>query len=433
MTDKTKGIPETFTAGTVDKLTYALMKFGDQQIHCMFEFNGHFNDKAIKRAVRLMLDAEPVLGSKFIVNPKKPYWQRRNDLDELEYCTIVKTTNFDKDLFDFVITPCDPVKDLPVQARIFRNDTTDLFCLKTNHAVMDGGAIVEYMIKLGGYYQELLKNPDFTVEPNIAGDRDLKQVLKRFNIFQKLIIFFRNMSSKPNWAFPWSGTEETKPTYLLKRFPPERFRKIKAYSKKYHATINDITLTAFYRAIFEILQPKPNVPLVTVLTVNLRMYLPDFKAETLCNLTASAYPELTYIPDEKFEDTLIRMSKHMKKVKKVAPGIGPGWFIYRVFKLPFQKVVKNIQNRFDKDIKRKATHPVFTNVGLLKSDYFDYGHLKVIDIYLQTPITFAPGFIIGLLTFEENMTFSVGFCEGSYEKEKVQLLLDLIDKNLQFD
>jgi len=430
--EKPSKIPETFTAGTVDKLTFALRKFGDQQIHSLLEFDGHFDDKAIKRAVRLILDAEPVLGSKFIVHPKKPYWQRRNDLDELDYCSIIKSTNPEKDLFDFIVSPCDPVKDLPVKIRIIRKEKTDLFCFKTSHAVMDGGAMMEYVKKLGDYYRELLKDPDFSVEPNITGDRDLKQVLKRFNIFQKLVIFFRNMSSIPNWAFPWIGTDATKPNYLLKRLTPERFREIKAYSKKYGATINDIALTAFYRAIFEILQPKPGVPLVTVLTVNLRMYLPDFKAETLCNLSSSAYPKLAYIPDEKFEDTLIRMSKHMKHVKKIAPGIGPGWFIYRVFKLPFEKVVKNIRKRFDKDIKRKATHPVFTNVGLIKSDFFDFDHIKAIDGFLQTPITHAPGFILGFITFEENMTFSLGFYEGSYEKKKIQLLLDLIDKNLQF-
>jgi len=432
-TNSTKiSIPKTFKAGTVDKLTFALKKFGDQQIHGVFFFNGRFDKTRLKKAVRMVLDIEPTLGCKFIEHPKKPYWERRDDLDSLDYITFVDSTDFDKDLFDYIITPCDPREDLGVQVRIFHQEKNDVLCIKTNHAIIDGGGCVEYLQLLRKVYQKLAQNPEFEFEVNISGSRSLKQVLRRFNIFQKIFIFFKNMSSKPNWMFPHIGLEALKPNYIIRRIPPERFRKIKKFGKEFGATINDMTLTAFYRAIFQILNPEPMKKLVTVLTINLRAYLPEYKGESICNLSSSAYPELDYIPNEPFKDTLMRVRDEMKFRKKYAPGIGPAFFIENVFRLPFERVKQSIQDRYDKDLKRKATHPVFTNVGLITTEDLDFGEIKALDGHIMTPIMNAPGFIIGLMTFNETMSLCMGFYESSYDKDIVKKFFDLMDMELTF-
>lgn len=424
-------IPKKFQASSMDKLTFALRKFGDQQIHAVLDFNGHFDEQRIKKAVRLMLESEPVLGCRFIEHPKKPYWERMGNLDNQDYCTFVTENDFEKDIFNFITTPNDPREELGIKIRIFKRNNFDTLCVKTSHALIDGGGIQEYLVLLGKIYKELGENPNYKVIPNINGRRSVKQVLGKFNFFKKVFVFFKNMSSKPNWAFPWIGLKSEKPNYILQRFKNEKFRKIKEFGKKFDATINDMVLAAFYRAIFQIINPAPNKKLVTVVTVNLRAYLPNNKAESLCNLSSSSYPEINYIANETFADTLIRVRDEMKRRKKNAPGIGPALFIETVFKMNFSHVKKAIQKRFEKDLKRDATHPVFTNVGLVETNYFDFGDIKAVDGYLMTPIMNAPGFIFGLMTFNERMTMCMGYYEESYDKKVVERFFELIKEEFE--
>lgn len=425
-------IPKRFEAGEVDKLTFALMKFGDQQIHAVLFADKHFEKELLKIAVRKMLDIEPVLGCKFIDDPNEPYWERREDLDNLSYFHFMKSKDFDNDLKEFVITPCDPRQDIPVQVKLFREEKRDIFCVKTSHAVMDGGALKEYIVKLSGIYNKLLTGINYNEKPNINGSRKLQQVLKHFNIFQKIWIFLRGMSSKPNWAFPWIGTSAKKPNYQILRFSVEKFRKIKKFGKKYSATINDMLLTAFYRAIFKILEPKARQPFMSVVTVNLRAYLPSKNGESLNNLSSSSYPEIRYKPNESFVETLERIRDEMNFRKKIAPGIGPAFFLQNVFRFKYSKVKKSIQKRYEKDLEKEATHPVFTNIGLIKTEDFNFDSINLVDGYAITPIMRAPGFIIGLITFNETMTLSMGYYEDSYDPSLVKSFFKLIADELTF-
>ncbi|NHJ84070.1 MAG: hypothetical protein FK734_01325 [Asgard group archaeon] len=419
-----------FKAGTVDKLTYALMKFGDQQIHAILTFDEYFDLDLFVKAYELILEVEPVLKSRFVYHDKKPYWKVKEDIKQNEYFTIIKTDKTDEEIFNYIITPCNPEIDNPIQIRILRNSKQDVLLLKTNHAIVDGGGIIEFLELLAKNYKQLTLNPNYTLDSYISEGRDLKQVLRKFNIFQKIFIFFKNMSSKPNWAFPWIGNKQTAPNYIIRRFEPEQFRKIKTYGKKFNATINDMVLTAFYRSVFKLLNIKHNEPLVTVVTINLRMYLQDKKGYSICNLSSSAYPRIAYVPNENFAETLSRVHKEMNFRKKYAPGIGPAFFIENVFRMPFSRVVNSIRKRYEKDLKRKATHPVFTNVGLMRTQDIDFGSINAVDGYIMTPIMKSPGFIFGLVTFNETMSINAGFYKGSYDKKTFETFFDNISDEL---
>ena len=423
-------IPKKFDAGEIDKLTFALRKFGDQQIHTILKFDGLFDRARIRKAVRLMMDKEPVLGCRFIEHPKNPYWQRRADLDSLNYCSFVDSKSFEEELQEFIISPCDPRVDLGLQIRIYRNGNQDILCLKSSHAIIDGGGIIDYLTSLGNLYVQLKDNPTHEIQSNITGSRKLHQVLKQFNFLQRLFIFLKNRSPKPNWAFPWKGTNAINPDYIIRRFKPGKFKKMKSFAKKHNATINDMLLTAFYRSVFKIINPPLKKKLVSVVTVNLRTYLPNNKAESICNLSTSAYPQIEYFPNEYFTETLLRVRNEMKLRKKLFPGIGPAAFLQTIFRRNFTKIIEITKNRFDNDLKKGVTHPVFTNVGLVKTDNFDYGEIKPIDGYLMTPIVHAPGFIMGAMTFNETMSLCLGFYEDSYDKKLIEEFIDSIDKEL---
>ncbi|WP_160328949.1 hypothetical protein [Syntrophomonas wolfei] len=46
------------------------------QIQAVITFDQHLDTEVLKAAVMLSLDAEPVLGCRFVEDEKRPYWQR---------------------------------------------------------------------------------------------------------------------------------------------------------------------------------------------------------------------------------------------------------------------------------------------------------------------------------------------------------------------
>ena len=101
------------------------------------------------RAVRLTMDAEPVLGCRFVKHPWRPYWERRDDLDRLHLCSVVEPQDPESELWRFIAMPLDPYEDSQVQVRIFRSGT-DTLCVRLDHLAADGaGAILRRYLPAG--------------------------------------------------------------------------------------------------------------------------------------------------------------------------------------------------------------------------------------------------------------------------------------------
>ncbi|RLI69180.1 MAG: hypothetical protein DRO63_01305 [Candidatus Gerdarchaeota archaeon] len=429
--DKKVQLPEKIVATAMDKLTYLLRETGDQMIHLVITYEGHINFPILKKAMEQSFAAEPILGCKFVEHPRKPFWIQINPQDWKNFCQLINSREFEKELYDFVTEEFDGTKDLPVKICIFRQTNRDVLCLKVTHTAMDGAGMLEYMQLLDKLYRELLKNPNFKAQPNLSGTRGLEQVLKHFKLQKKTRVFWQYKSPKPSWAFPWVDTKQTGRTFIVRRLPEERFQRIKRYGKERKATINDILLVAFYRAFAKLTNARYGERMVTVVTVNLRTYLEAKRAEAICNLSTSIYPYLAIEKNELFEKTLQKVQEAMNRFKKTLPGIGSAFFVNNLFgRLPFRRLKKLTQKLIKKHLETKKTHPIFTNVGLVKKYQLTLGKLQPTDAYLITPIMFAPGFIFGMMTFEKKMSFSIGFCEGSYSRESVEQFLDYFIEEL---
>ena len=107
-------------------------------INTVAKFPGQLDARRLRRAVRLSVDAEPILGCRFIDAWHHPYWQRRNDLDK----TDDLFSFFETDDPDSALEAC--LNELPdsrfrpqIHISLIRNKR-DTLCLKFNHMVGDG-------------------------------------------------------------------------------------------------------------------------------------------------------------------------------------------------------------------------------------------------------------------------------------------------------
>ncbi len=423
-------IPRKFAAGELDKLTYVFGYIADQQINCVVHFEGFFDIARMKRAVATTFYAEPVLGCRFVEMPEEVFWKRREDLHKLNLCSFEETNDLDKSVSDFLTATCDATTDIPLQLKFLRTKRGDSLCLKASHLVLDGGGIQDYVVLLSEIYNKLKKDPTYLPEPNVESDRSLKQVFKHLSIWRKIHVISQFKIRPPTWAFPWDAVKAKTRKYAIYRFTKNQYRMIKKFSKKAKVTITDLILTAFFRAVFKITDIPAKKKIYGTITANLRAYMPNRKAKSLCNLSASVHPIFSNIPGEDFATSLKRIHKSTNKMKRKGTGLETALFLRLLFSMPFKKSKEILRKTLEEQVELKASFPVITNIGLTKANDITFEGVDAVDAFMLTPYMKAPGFLMGTMTFEDNLLFTMAYFEESYSTPLIENFLKSMGKEL---
>jgi NRPS condensation-like uncharacterized protein len=213
---------------------------------------------------------------------------------------------------------------------------------------------------------------------------------------------------------------------------------ISSYAKSREASINDLILTAYCRAMLKMGQPVYGVPMSINVTVDLRRYLPDRKTEAIRNLSGSSNIWLSMVENEAFGDTLSRVAFMTNEMKKGYPGLQSAIGLERLEKISFKdtltyyqatsKVGKNMQNRTAFFGNRCV--PALSNLGILSKQLITFGDVSVIDYFIIPPVVSAPGLLLVASTYNGIMTMGAGFFENTVLYDDVERLLNSIKDEL---
>ncbi len=420
-----------------DRILYAHSKLYEPQIHAVIAFRGRVHEDRMARAVRLSLDAEPVLGCRFVYRWWRPYWERRDDLDDLELCRVVETGDVEAELQRFLAMPTDPRSDPQVLARILRAED-DTLCIKVNHLTADAGGTKEYTYILAALYRKLAEDPGYAPRPNLNGSRSFRQVSRRLSFLAMLRIVRQGIRDTiedafpaRSWTFPAAPGSPDKRTYVIRRIGPERFRALKAFGERHRATVNDVVVAALYRALLLRIHPAPNEALRMMITADLRRYLPSGKAGAICNLSGFVHLNPGFEMGKTLEDTVVRVRDLMNLKKVDYIGLGEYPLAALVFKgLPFAWARKLLHWTVDQWIEAGRAFPSITNLGVLREQELVFGGPEVTDAYLTVPIPFPPLFVMGISGFRESLTFSIGLCETGMDRTTLGSFLELLERCL---
>ena len=209
------------------------------------------------KAVRLAFDAYPVFGCRFVEKLFRPYWQRCSSLQDAFEFSEVANSEQEKAATTFLLLPLDPFVEPQVKVGLFRSDC-DILCIKMTHIVADGGAsmhICSYFL----VYTEGSRSSQIFSRPNLGGGRSYFEILRHTSL-PKLILSCAHISvPKVTWQFLPANTGKQRTCLLIRRIGPKHFSCLKTYAKIHNVTIGDVLLTAYYRALFKVIDPPENV------------------------------------------------------------------------------------------------------------------------------------------------------------------------------
>jgi NRPS condensation-like uncharacterized protein len=163
-------IPQRLPAPALDQMAYQFSPLSDGQIRCVLRFDGALDAERLARAFRLSLDAEPVLGCRFVVRRGRCDWARRADLNDLAHCPVAMFASqerLDEVLEQVLLAPLDPFAGPPVTGRLLRG-ATDTLIVKINHFAADGFGLLQFLRVLAAIYGELGARPGYQPTPNLA-------------------------------------------------------------------------------------------------------------------------------------------------------------------------------------------------------------------------------------------------------------------------
>lgn len=432
--------PDILPANGHDIYNYvARYGLANHQLQAVMKLDGRLDFERLSKAVRLSVDEEPVFGCRF-VESEPPYWKRLSNLDEIRFCSLEWTDNPDAAVQRFLESTLDMDKDPMVKVRLIRSSHCDMLCIKVNHACCDGTGTKEYIQLLSNIYTEIVRNNGiFVPKPKKRGMTDQDRLFKELGINDLDAAWIPGSDiSTPTWTFPWKPASSTNTCVEVYRLDSGVFDRMTDYARGNGATINDLILTAYYRAMLEMGEPEYGIPMEIPITVDLRRYLPDGKTEAIRNFSGGLNTRLPMLENEAFSDTLSRVVTMMNEIKAGYPGLQSAIGLERIEKISFYETIAYYQvtTQFIKNSSQCILYcgdkciPTLSNLGFISKELFNFGECVVTDAYIVPPVVRAPGLLLMVGTYNGILTLTAGFYEGTVEREAVRRLLEKIRDEL---
>ncbi|PFH72527.1 condensation protein [Bacillus cereus] len=432
--------PRKYSVTPQDRMNYLLGLYSaDQQINVVLYFPIGISKKILEQSVKITLQLQPVLNSRFVENDI-PYWEERSSCTNSPICLFAEGNDQELEIMaiDFIKEPGDRIQGPMVQTKLLRGTTTDMLVVKLSHLCSDGAGIKEYINLLGAIYTQLSlgQSKDQIIKEFDDGNesfRDQLPVFKYAGIPDVKSAYRPNQAQQASlWSFPSQPSKNTFPKMSVRRLSHEQTLRLTQWTKAQQATLNDVIMTAYFRALsrFTVYAEPRTAEKMIGLTIDLRRYLPNYTTGAICNLSGMEMPVIKMEDDESFNQTLVRVKQSMDKIKSQNPGLSSaaGMEILADMKLSEVKEIYNQQ--YEKALQMGMALPLLTNFGVIADEPIKFGKVQAEDGYMTSPIMYAPFFSMGASFYNGRLTFTIGYHTPDTSKEKVENFLESVVNQL---
>jgi NRPS condensation-like uncharacterized protein len=298
-------------------------------------------------------------------------------------------------------------------AFIRRGDGGDTLLLKASHIPCDAGGVKEISADLAMIYTRLESDPGFVPEPRLGGSRAGWQILKFLPWYAYLVAPLRLLMSLWRGMVPFKTRLIELPDgprdsfeYVTREFGQERVRVLAGYAKANGATLNDMMMAAFYRAI-DALADRDGGGLRVQNTIDLRKwYIPGGRPEALCNLSSFEQPYLVGNLGSDFAGTLRLVSSLTRGYKRWFPGLGMFVTASVMEHLSYRRLRSMFAGIFGGRLMRNMP-PMLTNLGDIPPGAATFG-TQAISAQMLVPPIYAPLCGSGLSGYNGTLLLSSG-------------------------
>jgi NRPS condensation-like uncharacterized protein len=381
------------------------------------EFNHKLDRSRLAQALNLILDAQPILGCRLVINGRNIYWARLNKREWNSLYLLQDSQEYEK----FKTLQVDSRTGPQVMLGVYNTSVGDRLIIKASHQVGDGGGLHDITHELSCIYNRLKHEPSYLPDPNIDGSRSGKQIIGQIPwtalpviIANFIKLVWDNNHLGVTHILPLSEWQHTSWMYKIRHIPPERTARIVAYGKKNKATLNDVLISAYLRALAQMGGWDGTSALRLQLTVDLRAwYLQKKRAGGICNLSGFEYVNLGTDPGKDFSSTLNRVSAITKARKASYCGLSEACLTPLATLMPYPWMAKMVDYGSRKKAVQKKVPHLLTNTGLIPPEIVTFDQ-QPHAAWILPSVLFPPAFLTLVSGYGESLTMSTGVSQGSY-------------------
>ncbi len=438
-------IPERFPAALTDAvMTLLRMRVETAILNAVLSLDGLVDLARLRRAVRLAIDAEPILGCRFAEDRYHASWRRRDDLDELALVEVIDHGQQEAALCRFLGESLDPLCEPLVRFVVFRGET-DRIGVKITHAVSDAQSFIRLLGLVAGLYRRLRVEPGFVPAPNLADRLRQKEISRRLSFRQRMQILRRlkreRASTKSAYWLSEPAAANTYRGYAVLQLPAERVRALTYHAIAKRVTITSVMLAGAFRAAKKVFSVRGSGPLEFISTVDMRRFLPNPSRDTfVSNVSGPLVLRLESIAGDDWDSLLQAIHEQLSGVAKDPTAVGGAQAVFYALpllarllnSLPFWLLKPRIIDLASQVSASNRPLWGLANLGAISPQAVDLGDVKVNDVYLTGPMFFVPALSMVFSMFEGRLTLSVGTSCSEIDESCVRRLLDEIDLQLPF-
>ncbi len=402
---------------------YQARGFNDHELHARLRFDRRLDTDLLRRALIASIAAIPILGTRYVDGPG----YRWTSLNPHAFDRSFVTAATEAELEAFMVSRSDESVGPQVSLCVHQADSTEV-AIKLNHMISDAAGFKMYLDFLGQCYSQLAIDPGYR-PPTIDGNRGIDAVLAHFSMrarLKALVWQHRDNNRQGNHGFPLSEGPDAQPFIVEHRIEPARVLALKDYGRRNNATINDVTLTAYYRCLFRKLLLRDGDEVEIPIMVDMRRYLGEAGEFTaLTNLTSMVSTRLDLVPDESFEGALGRIRALMLAKKSADIGLN----VFVKLDLLFGALGSDRAGRV-LAARLKQPFLCMTNIGILNPARMSFGGAQPRDAYVCGSIKYRPYFQLAVSSYNGALTFTVNQYGSRADREQIVSFLRDVDAEL---
>lgn len=390
----------------LDLMQYINTKYHEPFIHELIEFDGDMALNKLRAALDRLMEVFPLL--------KCRYDDVNNMFVENEDFTseniLIMNNTADKQT---LLTESLDVSKKLIQLTLSKNSLV----ITISHLVCDGSGFKKLIYLLCDFYNGK-NNGDFTYLMNREFYHLTENLTGTFGMIMKMLL---SMFGSYKNAKIYEKTETGYVWLVERKISAITMSAVHMAAKAQGATLNDVFLTAYARAINKLYnRRKINIPC----TVDLRKYAKENMG--IANLTGTYTLNIKTNFRKSFSESLGDISQKMRKQKQTKNDIaGPMLLV--------SKYEKSTLDEFLKIYGGMNTSPFtdYTNLGILDENKLVFDGLSIKNAVGYGGLNKAPYFSIAISSFKGETTISSIFFCGESEKKKVEQLLDAIVEEIE--
>jgi NRPS condensation-like uncharacterized protein len=420
-------IPRRFPSQLIDRALAYLNGVGEMMLQIELTFTHPLDGDRLARAVCLALDAEPVLGCRFVDHWRKPYWERVA-VDDRDVVVEAKS----KAEFEaFKVAAIDTYNGPRLRVCLWNCTDGAYLLIKVCHYVADAAGARDVAQAISAIYARLSSEPGYQPEPNLKGSRGIGQILQTIP-WHKYPDLFRQSIEDTQASQRPKGTQtlpiQTGPAeslvFIHRLLPQDQVTRLVDYGRKRNATINDLLLAAFFRAMAAMTNWNGHKQLRVTTTVDFRRYLTGRQAAAVANLSLGiqGWPSLGTELGRDFCATLEKITAITRKRKQNFVGVGALLAVLPIgVLLPHQWAMK-LMRRYAQQLNDQGnTANTLTNLGPIPPQAVTFGSKPAVARILPPPV-YPPYFLLGVSGYEGTLTLSTGIY--TLQKELAERFLE---------